>query len=177
MPATTDRRRVLPERGGMMDWLRGYFLSLTGASVICAVITALFPGKGASAKLIKLISGVILCLIALQPVSRLDISSFLREWEFDLSSGTDASHDGEILAQKARYKLIKDSCEAYILDKATELGLQITVEIELDDQSFPQPESVVIRGNISPYAKVQLQQILTSDLGIAKENQTWTGQP
>lgn len=160
-----------------MDGIRQYFLSLTAASVICAVITALFPGKGTSEKLIKLVSGVMLCMIALQPVSRLDIGNFLDEWKFDLSAGADASGEGEILAREARYKLIKGSCEAYILDKATELGLDITVDITLSKDSIPKPQSVSIRGSISPYGKVQLQHILTNDLGIAKENQTWIGQP
>ena len=168
---------MFPKGGGVVDGIRQYVISLTSASVICAMITALFPGKGASAKLVKLISGVLLCLIALQPFSRLDIGEYLNRWKFDLQAGEEASSDGENLAREARSKLIKERCEAYILDKANELGLQITVEIELNDDAIPKPRLSIIRGNVSPYAKVQLQQILSNDLGIAKENQIWTGKP
>lgn len=160
-----------------MDSLRQYLLSLTASAVICGIITAMFPGKGASQKLVKLLSGLMLTIAALQPVSRLDIAGFLDDWKFELSQGEYAGHEGENLARDAMAEIIKENTEAYILDKAVQLGLQITAEVTLTGDDIPQPKKVTIRGYASPYAKSQLMQIIADDLGISKEDQTWTAQP
>lgn len=160
-----------------METIRQYLLSLTAAAVLCGIITTLVPGKGASQKLVKLLSGLLLTLAALQPVARLDLNKFLTNWDFALSQGEYAAADGEIIARDAMAKLIKDNCEAYILDKATEFGLRITAQVSLNGEEIPKPVSVVIVGSASPYAKSQLQRIISDDLGIPKEAQTWTAQP
>lgn len=160
-----------------MEDLLQYFLSLTAAAVLCGIINGMMPGNGAAQKLIKLLSGLLLTLTALQPVSRLDLPQFLKEWNFELSQGEYAAEDGEIIARDAMAKIIKDNCEAYILDKAAELGLSITVQMSLNRDDIPKPVSVEIIGTVSPYGKLKLQQIIANDLGIPKEAQTWTVQP
>ena len=53
------------------------------------------------------------------------------------------------------------------------MGLQITVEVELDDSNSSVPSKVRIIGNISPYAKEVMGMYIEEKLGIAKEYQQW----
>ena len=70
--------------------------------------------------------------------------------------------------------LINQRLETYILDKADVWGTALTVSFQNYGENM-MPEQVVLRGKVSPYVKAQLQQSITSDLGIAKENQIWIG--
>ena len=71
--------------------------------------------------------------------------------------------------------VIKEQTEAYILEKASALNADITVSVKLAlDTQYPTPESVHIKGNISPYARRLLSQTIQDDLGIASEDQVWS---
>jgi hypothetical protein len=63
--------------------------------------------------------------------------------------------------------------QAYILNKASELGADITVELELGRDSPYLPKKVTIFGTSTPYAKQQMVEFMESELGIAKEDQRW----
>ena len=81
--------------------------------------------------------------------------------------------EGKSMAANQVADIIKSQSEAYILDKANRMGLEISVEVELDNDNNSIPSSVCISGNISPYAKKVLSEYITDCLGIAKENQKW----
>lgn len=81
--------------------------------------------------------------------------------------------EGTAAAQNQMADIIKSQSEAYILDKANRMGLQIAVEVELDGYNGNIPCGVVISGNVSPYAREQLGSYMEDSLGIAKENQQW----
>ena len=59
------------------------------------------------------------------------------------------------------------------MDKAAALGIRVSVEVILADGDLPVPEQVLIKGAVSPYAKQKLTRMLSEDLGIAEEDQTW----
>jgi hypothetical protein len=63
--------------------------------------------------------------------------------------------------------------QAYILDKARSLDAELTVEVFLGDGTIPVPIGVRLEGNISPYARKLLSQMLQDDLGIPAEEQIW----
>ena len=79
------------------------------------------------------------------------------------------------MAYQAMTELIKEKSQAYILDKAAELDASITADVTISEEELPKPLSVVISGQVSPYNRKRLESILETDLGIAKENQVWTG--
>ena len=80
---------------------------------------------------------------------------------------------GENLARDSMAEIIKSETEAYILDTARSLQAEVTVEVSVNEENVP--DSVTVSGAVSPYVRRQLQRIIESDLGIAKENQKWTG--
>ena len=55
------------------------------------------------------------------------------------------------------------------------LGAAVTVEVTLSQDDPPVPEYVEIFGEISPYIKLRLEELIQEELNIAKENQRWTG--
>ena len=64
-------------------------------------------------------------------------------------------------------------------EKAKEAGLMkldklIETRQRIPNCEIPIPIKVRLSGKASPYAKGQLQQIITEELGIEKENQIWT---
>ena len=69
--------------------------------------------------------------------------------------------------------VILQKAEAYILNKASDLGADINVEITLQKDGSYIPEKIKIIGPISPLAKKQLSEVIKSDLGISEELQTW----
>lgn len=79
------------------------------------------------------------------------------------------------MSRNASAVIIKEETEAYIQDKAEELGAQIRAEITLSEDDFPIPVSVVIRGSPAEHIRGRLQRILETDVGIEKENITWIG--
>lgn len=156
-----------------MEGLREYVLSVTTAAVICGVVTGLFSKTGGSQGLIKLLCGGFLALVVIRPVVdlRLPNPGDISFPQFQEASR--AAEDGAVLARESYRTVIKQQTEAYILDKADSLGLEVTVDVTVGGDEMPVPVGVRIQGRVSPYGKSQLQRILTGELGIAKENQEW----
>lgn len=156
-----------------MDAVKTYLLSVLGAAMVCAIVNR-FTGKSPNETVIKMTSGVFLLLTVLQPFAANDPvrwNSFPINFE---SKAAAAVQQGEAERQSAMSEFIKEKTTAYILQKARTFHANVTVEISLTDESIPIPKSVRISGNISPYAKQQLQDMLEKELGIAKEHQIWT---
>jgi hypothetical protein len=82
--------------------------------------------------------------------------------------------EGETYGQDLLRQSIKEKTEAYILDKAMLLGADIHVSVSCNTTDFPKPEYVELSGNVSPYVKGKLQQIISKDIGIPEDNQKWT---
>lgn len=155
-----------------MEMLRQYVISVAAAAMICGVVTSLFQ-TGTAKEVVKLICGLFLAFTVLSPVSKLDFSE-LTDFRFSYSEdAAEAAALGENLAQESMADIIKAETEAYILDKAEALNAVLTVEVTVSEENLPM--AVKLSGEVSPYARQQLQAIIQTDLGIAKENQQWTG--
>lgn len=157
-----------------MDALREYMISVVAVAVICGCITSI-PQKGLNKELVKQLCGIFLVLTMIRPVFGWELSDFTDFLIVDQKAASQAALDGEKLAFNDYAHIIKTETEAYILDKATALNASIDVEVTLDCADIPVPVSVRISGEISPYAKQQLERVMENDLNITKENQKWTG--
>jgi len=75
----------------------------------------------------------------------------------------------DILAQ-----LIKEKCEAYILDRADEMGLTLSVDVVMREAGdYPYPVSVVLSGMISESDRLYFKKMLERDFAITPECQEW----
>lgn len=153
-----------------MEALRQYIISVVAAAMICGVIRNL-AGKGSQSRVIGLICGLFLTYTVLAPVARLDFTGLTEAALPDLEEAKDVAQTGVQYARDTRAQRIREAAEAYILDKASDFGAQITVRVLLDETQ--QPTSVVITGALAPKERKQLQSTIALDLGIAKENQQW----
>lgn len=156
-----------------MDSIKNYLISVIAAAIISGIATGIVGKKGTVGAITKLITGLFLIITVISPWSKLDIgwlSDYYSEYSiqaFDLITQGEAAAQDEITA------IIKRQVEAYILDKASLLGMEIEVEVTMSETQPPTPESVTVIGAVAPYGKQRLEYILCNDLGIAKENQFW----
>ena len=155
-----------------MEALRQYIISVVAAAIIGVIVTGLFQ-NGTAKEFIKMVCGLFLAYTVLQPITKLDFAQ-LADFHLTFSeNAAEAAALGEDLAKESMADIIKAETEAYILDKASQLNVELSVEVAIDEENIP--TAVTLSGEVSPYARRQLQEIIESDLGIAKENQRWTG--
>ena len=148
-------------------------LRTVAAAIVCAVASALLGNKTTIGRIAALVCGVLMAVTVLSPLGTITFTGISDFWD-DLSADAEYfAQEGISVAEKKEAEIIKSQTEAYILDKANRMGLQIAVEVELDDNNGNIPCGVVIKGNISPYGQMQLGSYIEQTLGIAKENQTW----
>ena len=156
-----------------MSGMKSYFLSIIAASLICFVATGITDKKGIVSVAVKMICGLFLVITVIKPLTNLcfdDLSGYFN----DVSQQSNAIvTQGESAAQEEMSAIIKEQVEAYILDKATVLHMDISVEVRMSEIEPLIPERVKLKGSVSPYGKQRMEQILSQELGIAKENQLW----
>ena len=156
-----------------MSDLATYIISIATAAMICAVIKALVAEKGAAQMITKIVCGIFLALTIISPLKSITIGEFAY-WPVAIQDQAEAAAAlGTQYQKQALAESIKSGTEAYILDRAKDLQVDLRVQINLSDDAIPVPESVMLWGNVSPYAKRQIQSILTTDLGIPLEDQLW----
>lgn len=158
-----------------MEELKAYLISVTAASVICGILNALAGKKGSVTSIIKLLTGLFLALTVIRPVVKISFDEFDQYMDAVSVEANAAVSDGENMASQELASIIKAKAEAYILDKAASLGVDLEVDVILSNTAPPMPVEVVLAGAVSPYAKVQISTMIAEDLGISKEAQQWSG--
>lgn len=157
-----------------MESLRTYLIGLVAAAILTGIVTQLMGDKGTQGAMIKLISGLFLVFTVIAPIANIDLSG-LRDFSADFSeAGEEAALIGEDITRESLAAVIKQRSEAYILDKAAGLDVELEVDVTVSDDKMPVPSAVLLRGKVSPYAKARLQSIIVQNLGIDKEKQIWT---
>lgn len=153
--------------------MKSYIISIVAAAIVCAVSRSLVNEKSAAGRIVRLLSGLLMTITVLTPL--IDISfSNVADYFNGLSLEADRYvEDGKAIAQDEVAGIIKSQTEAYILDKAARMGLQIAVEVELDEGNNSIPCGAKVTGTLSPYAKEVMSEYMEDTLGIPKENQKW----
>lgn len=172
MSIANDQYGLFHEGGGIMDGVREYIVSVVTAALICGILSCLIQNTGGK-ELMKLLCGLFLTITVMRPVADLDfnaLSSYTISYRLE---GEHMAAQGENLARETMAGIIKNKSETYILDKAAEWRADVSVEVVVSEDLVP--VSARLSGKISPYLKQRLENTLESDLGIAKENQIWTG--
>lgn len=156
-----------------MEKIGQYLLSVTAAVMITSILRRFFSGKGSAGAMLQMLSGIFMLYTVLMPFSHLSIPKFDTITKDFRHEAQQAVADGENLGTSTLRSIISDRVSAYILDKAKIYDAQLTVTVMLSQDAIPVPNGVRICGDISPYGKRQLQNMIASDLGISKEHQVW----
>lgn len=152
-----------------MGIFRQYILSFISVTLLCHIVSRIIDSCAVK-KSIKLLSGILILTSISVPLGDFHLESINLE-DSIIADGDRISAYGVELSKKAKKDLIINECEAYILKKAESLGLDIAVDVNIDQTLIP--VSVNIQGNASPHVQKTLSDIIENDLGILKENQVW----
>ena len=156
-----------------MYGFKQYLLSLLSAAIICAILNK-FSFKAESINsLIRLMSTVFLLITAFSPFVNIGTVSWL---EFPVNIQDDAKSiisDVQVSVTDERIKYISDKVGAYIVDRAATYGASVMVRVNITDREKMLPDTVIISGNISPYGKNALKNMIETELGIPEEKQIW----
>ena len=153
-----------------MAAFRQYVLSLTAAALLGGILLSCVP-EGSGRKILRLVCGILLTVTALKPLGQLrlpDLDALTGEYRQQAEA---AVAMGQEMARLEAQEGIRNDLEAYILDKAAELGLEITPRVFLDESGIP--VSVRLEGETSSGMRQRIQTIITNDLGIPGEAQEW----
>lgn len=156
-----------------MAALGEYIVSVAVTALLTGIINGILKGIPGE-KTAKFICNLVLLLSVLRPVIQLNTFK-IPDAAFYFPDGSSLVSDGIGSTQNAMWNIIKQRSEAYILDKAASMGLEVTVQVGLSGDDPPVPVCVEISGTVSPYMKLQLEEMIQEDLNISKENQLWTG--
>lgn len=152
--------------------IRNYLLSVVAAAMIAGIVTGITKNCGSIASIIKMLAGLFLTLTILHPIIDIPFDHFqlyVDQLSFDAEN---AVNEGKTKTEDEMKEFITERTGAYILEKATTLGADVSVEVILDGLV---PYSVRISGAVSPYAKQQISNYITANLGIQTEDQQWVG--
>ena len=160
----------------MMDAVRRYLFSLCAAALLCSLVRALAP-RGRMKSICSLLCGVFLAMTALSGLAGFALEDVAEELSKMRIAAEEARTGVEIRNREALQAIIKQKTEAYIWDKAQELGLAVAIDVTVaEDASYPYPAAVRITGSFSEMQRQSLTQYIEENLAIGKEQQTWTNE-
>lgn len=159
----------------MMDQVRQYVISVISAAILCGIVNIITEGKHAHTAIIRMITGIFMSITLISPLLKMQIDGLTEYTDRLFSEGNMAVANGKDIAQDELCSIIKSRTEAYILDKANSMKLDIEVEVEvnLGDEYLPLPNAVTLTGSVSPYSKDVLSGYIANELGIPREDQVW----
>jgi len=151
--------------GGIKTWLLGIVLTAFAGGLA----QELSP-KGREQTAVRLVSGLLLALAILRPLAGLG-GGELPEFSGDFAGQAQAQAAAYEKSQREQLSaIIAARTEAYILDKADQLGVacQAVVEVSAGD-GLPMPERVTIIGAYHP----ALAACIEEEVGIPAAQQNW----
>ena len=162
---------LLYERVVMNNEIRQYLLTIICATCTCAVVLRFFDSNTRFKPIITFICGLFMLITVISPLRNFqigDIAGISTDFQLEAESIVDI---GIQEANISKNKIICESVETYILDKANQLGVNLEIHISINGDGTP--VGVNIAGQVSPYTRSRLQQIISDDIGIPPEAQIW----
>ena len=153
-----------------MTSIKEYLLHIVCAAILSAIVVRLTSKNGTGGNLVKLLAGLFLSVSVLSPILSLNLNRF-QFYANDLTEqAQEAAQTGTEYAEQELRRIIISRTQTYIMDKAASFGVTVDVEVVLNEYT---PQSVILKGSVSPGAKAQLTAWITENLGIPKEAQQW----
>lgn len=154
----------------MMAAVREWLTAITAVTLLLSVAQLLTP-EGTLREIVSFIGGLILLMVLLRPllgVELADIPLELSSYQAELTQRQDELERQQTETLTAR---IEAKTEAYILDKARNMGLTLTVRVtaEPNGDGVPVPVRVELTGQRSG----ALASWLETELGLPAEGQVW----
>ena len=156
-----------------MDNIRQYLLSVVASAIVSSIAVALVQRNHALSVIIKLLCGIFMAITVISPFSKFSISDFQGfTQDFSIDAQT-AVENGEWFSEQQLRENISQQVEAYIQERAQDLGVDLRFDIELSAEMPPVPLVITIYGAASPYEKSILCDYIEKNLAIPEEKQVW----
>lgn len=158
----------------MMAGMRMWLLSIVSVSLLCALADALMP-RGAVKRVGGLVCGLVLAAAVLAPLARLDLEGSQRwlEGYFTALEGQETQLKEQVdTGMKA---IIEQEYAAYIVDKAAQMGLACTVQVEClaGEDGLYLPVRAELAGNLPESIQAELARVLEEELGLPRSGQSF----
>ena len=156
----------------MMAGVGSWLLSITGASVLCALADGLMPA-GPVRRVGRLVCGLVLLAVILAPLAQLDLEGgqrWLEEYHLGLE---DRTQELERQVDEQMKTIIEQEYAAYIVDKAAEMGLTCTARVSCQavEGGVYVPSQTQVAGVLSQAERDQISQMIQADLGVPAQRQ------
>ena len=141
---------------------------LCALSLLCGAALSILP-EGGVKRVAEVVCTASLIIAIVSPLKALESAR-----RHDLESSLTA--DAKAAEQRLNRLVIEQEYEAYIMDKALELGLEglaVDVEVQWSLEGLWMPYGASISGVCSQTGKEQLSALMAADLGIPYERQRW----
>lgn len=157
-----------------MENIRDYLIGIMAAAIICGGVNLLLDNKGTMGVVVKLMSGLLMILAVVGPWTSISLDNLIG-WTNDISAdGSSVIADADAAAKEAYREGIKQRVATYVLEKAAHLECNLEIDVTLTEDAVARPVGIILVGNVSPYAKSVLSNMIAEELGIAREEQIWT---
>ena len=157
-----------------MGAVRGWLLTVIGASLICALADALMP-PGAVRRVGRLVCGLVLLGAILSPLTQLDLPGGQR-WLEDYLASLEAREEDLTETVNSQMKvIIEQEYAAYIVDKAARLGLTCDPRVEcgLSEEGLYLPVRVRVTGALTEEERARIAGMIAEDLGVPESEQLY----
>ena len=156
-----------------MELVTNWIRALVGAAVFCALATALCP-EGRPKRVLRAACGVVMAAALLSPVAALDTEALPKAMARYSEAARRQAESAAESADRLNRTIIESECEAYILDKAAQLGLDglwAEVTARWSDEGFWYPWEARLGRPES--GRAELERLIEAELGIPAERQSW----
>ena len=153
-----------------MEGIKGYLVAIVAACMLTVVASVLVQ-KSPLRKIVRLIGGILVLLVAVTPLLRLDMSRIVEylqgsEYSFDTSAVEQTWH-----SQLSEH--IKQTTETYIENEANRLGAAVQAKVTLTEEEYPVPCHAVLIGTVDADQMEALSEYMAASLGIPRTEQEW----
>ena len=149
--------------------------TVCGISVICGAALLLTP-DGRQKRVMQFVCAAVLLAGILSGVKELNMDDYALETAlYRERERIFLENSGRISAELNR-RVIEEQCEAYLLDKAAQMGIPILraeVSARWDTEGVWVPYAVRFEGECSEDQRARLGETTQADLGIPANRQEW----
>lgn len=160
-----------------METIRSWIIGICAGALICGAVQALVP-KGGSA--LRLACGFMTVALLIGPLREFDFEEYSLRMSEIRTEASDYVSQAISGGGKQIKTVIESRCEAYILDKAAELGIgnaSAAVSAKTTDGGkYPYPYSVELGGDAEEEQRKKLSLYIEGEFGVPAERQYWSGE-
>lgn len=158
--------------------MSGIIRELCLLAILSAAVTSICP-EGNVKKICSLTCSVVMITAAIKPLAGFDYREYSAMLAQYREMGAALTESSEELESRLNRLVIERECAAYILDKARDIGVEISevrVLASWSMEGFWYPSSAELYSAQPEAAKAALGDIITQELGIAESEQHWHGE-